>query len=340
METFVSDKKFNVFGVGNAIVDILAVVDDNFITDCGLDKGGMTLMETGRQAEILAKLEGQDLKLASGGSAANTMVAISQSGGTGIYTGKVTNDAHGEFYQKDMQEAGVEFYVEPSKAADLPTGTSVILTTPDAERTMCTHLGVSTTLTTADVDMDRLADCHACYVEGYLWTGEETRAASVATFEQAKKLGIKTAFTFSDLFLVDLFKDDFRSLVKEYCDVIFCNADEARKFFDEQDVAKCAEMFGDICELNFLTDGGNGCYVTSTEGVQLMPGFDVKAVDTVGAGDAFAGGALYGITNGLSPAQSAKWGNFFASKVVEQFGPRLESPAVLKEQGGDLLANG
>ena len=333
-----SEKKFNVFGVGNAIVDILAVVDDAFISDCGLEKGGMTLMETDRQSEILTKLKSQDLKLASGGSAANTMVAIAQSGGTGIYTGKVAADEHGQFYQGDMEAAGVESYLAPVNDSALPTGTSIILTTPDAERTMCTHLGVSATLHPTDVDLDRLADCQACYVEGYLWTGEDTRAACLATFEQAKKLGIKTTFTFSDLFLVDLFKDDFRSLVKEYCDVIFCNADEARKFFDEEDVAKCAELFGEICELNFLTDGGNGCYVTSSEGVQLMPGFDVKAVDTVGAGDAFAGGALYGITNDLSPAQSAKWGNFFASKVVEQFGPRLESPASLQDNPDNLLA--
>lgn len=323
-----TNKKFDVFGVGNAIVDILAQVDDAFITDCGLDKGGMTLMETDRQAEILTKLEQQNLKLASGGSAANTMVAIAQSGGTGTYSGKVTSDTHGVFYKKDMGEAGIEFYVDMAKEASLPTGTSVILTTPDAERTMCTHLGISATLTKSELDLDRLSQSKSCYVEGYLWTGDDTRAACIETFEQAKKLSIKTAFTFSDMFLVDLFKDDFRNLVNDYVDVVFCNADEAKKFFESDDVNECAKQLNGLCELGFLTDGGNGCFVTDNTGVHHIAGFPVKAIDTVGAGDAFAGGALYGLTNGLSNNDSAKWGNYFASRVVEVIGPRLQEDSM------------
>lgn len=319
-----TNKKFDVFGVGNAIVDILAQVEDSFITECGLDKGGMTLMETDRQADILTKLEHQNLKLASGGSAANTMVAIAQSGGTATYTGKVTADTHGVFYKKDMEEAQVEFYVDMAQEASLPTGTSVILTTPDAERTMCTHLGISTTLTKQEVDIDRLANSKCCYVEGYLWTTDDQRASCIETFEQAKKQNVRTAFTFSDLFLVDLFKDDFRSLVNEYVDVVFCNADEARKFFETEDIDECARQMSQLCELGFLTDSGNGCFVTDSSGVQHVPGFPVKAIDTVGAGDAFAGGALFGLTNEMNPIDAAKWGNYFASRVVEIFGPRLE----------------
>lgn len=319
-----TNKKFDVFGVGNALVDILAQVEDSFITDCGLDKCGMTLMETDRQAEILTKLEHQNLKLASGGSAANTMVAITQSGGTACYTGKVTADTHGVFYKKDLEEVDVEFYVNMADEASLPTGTSVILTTPDAERTMCTHLGISTTLSKQDVDTDRLSNSKFCYVEGYLWTSDNQRAACIETFEQAKKLGVQTAFTFSDLFLVDLFKDDFRTLVDEFIDVVFCNADEARKFFEVEDINECARQLSELCELGFLTDSGNGCFVTDSSGVHHVPGFRVNAIDTVGAGDAFAGGVLFGLTNGMNPYESAKWGNYFASRVVEIIGPRVE----------------
>ena len=134
-----------------------------------LPKGSMSLMDSEKQASVLNKLEHNSLRLASGGSAANTMVAIAQSGGTGIYVGRVAHDPHGEFYKQDMLEAGIEFPVELAPEASLPTGTSVILTTPDAERTMCTHLGISTNLKTEDVDFDLLAQSKVSYVEGYLW---------------------------------------------------------------------------------------------------------------------------------------------------------------------------
>ena len=319
-------QKYDVFGVGNAIVDILAQVPDEAITELGLNKGGMTLMEPDQQASVLKFLEDKSLSLASGGSAANTMAAIAQSGGTGFYAGKVAHDPHGEFYHKDMKETGIECYIPPAPEKGLPTGTSVILTTPDAERTMCTHLGISATLTPEDIDPQRLAECQYCYVEGYLWTGETTRAASILAFELAKKHGVKTAFTFSDLFLVDLFKNDFRSLTEEHCDTVFCNADEARQLFDLEDPRQCAEELGKLCSLGFVTDGPNGCFVSDAGQVEHVEGFQAEAVDTVGAGDAFAGGTLYGLTHGMTATDAARWGNYFASRVVQQFGPRIDEP--------------
>ena len=319
-----ADKKFDVFGVGNAIVDTLAQIDDQLITDLGLGKGGMALMDTENQAKVLSRLENQNLKLASGGSAANTMVAIAQSGGTGVYCGKVTRDTNGEFYKQDIEEAGISFPVNAAPESSLPTGTCVVLTTPDAERTMCTHLGISTTLNKSEIDLDLLAQSKCSYIEGYLWDAEDPRAACVETFEQSKKLGVRAAFTFSDAFLIDRFADDFRRIVSEYCDIIFCNADEARQFFASDDINECTNKMAEICDLAFITDGSNGCFVVENGNVTQVAGFPVKAVDTVGAGDAFAGGALFGITNGLTPAQSAKWGNYFASRVVESIGPRID----------------
>ncbi len=318
-----ADKKYDVFGVGNAIVDTLAQVDDQLITDLGVGKGGMALMDTENQANVLAKLERQDLQLASGGSAANTMVAIAQSGGTGVYCGKVASDTNGEFYKKDMEECGIQFPVPAAPETSLPTGTCVVLTTPDAERTMCTHLGISTTLNKSEINLDLLAQSKCSYIEGYLWDADEPRAACVEAFEQSKKLGVRAAFTFSDAFLIDRFSDDFHKVVSEYCDIIFCNADEARQFFGSESLEECTSKMAAICDLAFITDGSNGCNVVEKGNVTVVPGFPVKAVDTVGAGDAFAGGALYGITNGLDAAQSAKWGNYFASRVVENIGPRL-----------------
>ena len=326
-----ADKKYDVFGVGNAIVDILAQVEDSVIGDLELNKGGMALMSTEQQGDILTRINDPSLSFASGGSAANTMVAIVQSGGTGVYSGKVAGDTNGEFYHKDMEEAGINFYIPPGQSTGEGTGSCVVLTTPDAERTMCTHLGISTQLKKEDLDFDLLDQSKCSYIEGYLWDAEDPRAACVATFEESKKRGVRTAFTFSDPFLIDRFGEQFKDLVNEYCDIVFCNADEARMFLGVQSIEQCAEKMGEICELVFITDGGDGCYVIENGKSAKVGGFPVKAVDTVGAGDSFAGGVLYGLTNGLDTLQSAKWGNYFASQVVSRFGPRLSESLETKK---------
>ena len=319
-----TEKQYSVFGVGNAIVDTLAQVEDSFVSDLSLNKGSMALMDTEHQARVLHGLENHELRMASGGSAANTMVAIAQSGGSGIYCGKVAHDTNGEFYKQDMETVGIRFPVPLAAESALPTGTCVVLTTPDAERTMCTHLGISTTLSKAEMDFDLLDLCQCSYIEGYLWDAEGPRAACVETFEQSKKRGVKAAFTFSDAFLIDRFAEDFKQLVNDYCDIVFCNADEARQFFGESELSACVQEMAKICDLAFITDSGNGCHVVQGGTATLVDGFEVAAVDTVGAGDAFAGGALYGLTSGMSPTNAAKWGNYFASRVVAQIGPRLE----------------
>lgn len=319
-----SDKKYDVFGVGNAIVDILAQVEDHVINDLSLNKGSMALMTTEQQGDILTAIHGPSLSFAAGGSAANTMVAIAQSGGTGVYTGRVADDTNGEYYKKGMESEGVLFYVPPVETGHEPTGSSVILTTPDAERTMCTHLGISTSLCTSDVDFDLLKQSKICYVEGYLWTSDGTREACLEVFKQAKANGIQTAFTFSDSFLVDLFAEQFKEVVRDHCDIIFCNADEAKKFIGSDDLEQCVKEIGAICKHSFITDGPNGCYVVIDGNITKVEGFEVNALDTVGAGDAFAGGVLYGLTNGLSAEKSARWGNYLASRVVSKFGPRMD----------------
>jgi sugar/nucleoside kinase (ribokinase family) len=320
----VSDKKFDVFGIGNAIVDILAQVEDHVIGDLSLNKGSMSLMTTEQQGDILTAINDPSLTFAAGGSAANTMVAIAQSGGKAAYTGRVADDTNGEYYKKGMEAEGVLFYVPPAETGHEPTGSSVILTTPDAERTMCTHLGISTELDKSDVDFDLLADSKCVYVEGYLWSSDGPREACLEAFKHAKANGVLTSFTFSDSFLVDLFADQFRDLVRDHCDIVFCNADEARKLIGNDDLEHCVKEIGAMCGNSFITDGGNGSYVAINGNVAKVDGFKVDAVDTVGAGDAFAGGVLYGLTNGLSPEKSARWGNYLASRVVSKFGPRLD----------------
>jgi sugar/nucleoside kinase (ribokinase family) len=298
-------------------------VPDEFISSQELQRGGMTLMDTDRQASILHQLTDHKVELASGGSAANTMVAIAQSGGSGFYCGKVAHDMHGEFYRQDMQASGIQFDVTMAPERDNPTGTCVVLTTPDAERTMCTHLGVSTSLHKDDVNLDHLAACRFSYVEGYLWDAEGPREACIETFRQSKRLGLVTSFTFSDPFLVDRYHREFLELVPQYCDVLFCNADEAKRLCESDSLADCAKRLGEMAPTVFLTDGPNGCLVVLQGDVARVPGFQVQAIDTVGAGDAFAGGVLFGLAKGMGALQAARWGNYMASRVVATVGPRL-----------------
>lgn len=317
-------KPIDVFGVGNALVDILALVDDDFIRKHDLNRGSMTLMDAQRQGGLLHDLEHQDLKLRSGGSAANTTIAIAQSGGSAFYSSKVSSDPNGEFYRQDMESAGIRFEVAPAPGTSGPTGTCVVLTTPDAERTLCTNLGVSTTLAPTDIDADRLKSCQYSYVEGYLWDAPEPRKACIETMEQSKRHGVKVSLTFSDAFLVDRFGDDLRRASSEYCDVLFCNADEVRRLCELESLQACAAKIGELVDLAFITDGANGCLVVERQQIVSVPGFPVKAVDTLGAGDAFAGGVLFGLTHGFSAVRSARWGNYLGSRVVQIYGPRLE----------------
>ena len=318
-----SSRPVDVYGIGNAIVDILTFADESLLETFELSKGSMTLMDSDRQAQVLQKLEGKELRLASGGSAANTMIGLAQSGGTGFFCGKVTHDPNGEFYRRDMIESGIQFEVEPAPEASHPTGTCVVLTTTDAERTMCTHLGVSTSLTADDVDAEHIAQCQFSYIEGYLWDSEGPRAACKKAMQHSKESGTKVAFTVSDAFLIDRFKTEFEEVLAEYCDVLFCNADEAKMLCETQSLEKCATKLAEIAPLVFMTNSEDGCYVIENGESKHVEGFKIDAVDAVGAGDAFAGGVLYGLTHGKNPVESARWGNFLASKVVSIVGPRL-----------------
>ncbi len=320
-QRFVSMKKYDVFGVGNALVDIIAFIDPKFLEKQKISKGVMTLVDETRQGEILADLHDIKKELRSGGSAANTMIAIANSGGTCAYTGKVTHDTYGEFYKKDMEDAGVFFETKPDKAGH--TGTCVVLTTPDAERTMLTSLGISTSLGPEDIDLERLKLSAYVYVEGYLWDGDSTKKASELSMSEAKKNGVKVAFTYSDPFCVNRSREEFIRLTKDYVDVVFCNTEEGLALSGKTDPKEAVAFIGSLAGLVFMTAGKEGAYVCENGKVTLVPGFPVKPIDTTGAGDAFAAGTLYGLTHGYSNAKSARWGNYVASRIVQEVGPRL-----------------
>ncbi len=283
----------------------------------------MTLVPSDKQAAILLGLSRVPLELRSGGSAANTMIAVARSGGTSFYTGKVSRDTNGEFYRQDLLNAGIHFDVHPADESDGPTGTCVVLTTPDAERTMLTHLGVSVQLTEKDIDEEKIKSSKMIYIEGYLWAGDGTRKACIRAAELGKKHNVPVAFTFSDSFLVQPFRSDFFGFVKDYCSVVFCNAPEVRSFSEIENLEEAARYVGQIADHAFITNSEHGALVVERGTITEVPGFRVKAIDTNGAGDAFAGGALFGLTHGYSVQASARWGNFLASEIVQVPGARL-----------------
>ncbi|MCZ8238186.1 MAG: adenosine kinase [Leptospiraceae bacterium] len=314
-------KKYDVFGVGNALVDIIVLLDDTFLKDNKLQKGVMTLIDETSQGSLLSSLHDYKKNLRSGGSAANTMIALSNSGGTGCYTGKVSHDTYGEFYKKDIEEAGIVFETKPD--AEGHTGTCLILTTPDAERTMLTSLGISTTLKPSDIDVERLKVSKYSYIEGYLWDGDSTKKASELTMKLSKENGVKVAFTYSDPFCVNRTKDEFIQLTKDYVDVVFCNLEEAYALTGKDSPDSALQELAKLSSMCFMTAGKEGAYVLQNGKSILVPGFPVKPIDTTGAGDSFAAGVLYGLTHGYSPEKAARWGNYVASRVVQEIGPRL-----------------
>lgn len=312
---------YDVFGVGNALVDIQARVDEEFLTDLSLDKGIMTLVDDERQSNVLGQLDGRPLNRCAGGSAANTIVAIAELGGSAGYIGKVGHDGIGEFFLKDMSDLGVSIQVTPSTQ---PTGTCAVLITDDAQRTMLTNLAASTTLGPEDIDEDKIANSKYVYVEGYLLTGDSTKAAAYKAFELAKKHNVKIAFTASDPFLVNMIRDEIWDLITGPVDLFFCNEEEAKSLTGESDALQCAVKIHEHCENVALTLGGKGSIVMHGGEEFPIEGIKVDAIDTTGAGDMYAGAMLYGITNGLDWRTSGHLASQAAGRIVSQLGARLD----------------
>jgi sugar/nucleoside kinase (ribokinase family) len=314
----------NVYGIGNALVDIQAQVSDEVLEKLDFSKGFTTLIDETTQQRVLSALHGISLTRGAGGSAANTVIGIAQFGGTGAFAGKVADDEVGNFFLQDMRDLGVAIEVPP--AAEGQSGTCVVLITDDAQRTMLTTVAVSGTLSPDDVDEEEIRKAEYIYIEGYLFAGESTKAAALRAIELAKKNGVKVALTVSDPFVVNMCRDELLELINGPVDLLFCNLEEARALTQLHDPADCAKFIHDRAAAVALTLGPDGSILL--EGNRLIPieGVSADAVDTTGAGDMYAAGLLYGITNGLSWKQAGHLASHAAARVVSQVGARLAKP--------------
>ena len=314
---------YDVYGVGNALVDIQARVSDAFVEQLELDKGIMTLVDDESQQRVLAQLDGIPLHRSAGGSAANTVVGLAELGGAAAFAGKVADDEVGRLFLNELMSLGIDYRVAQVNAGQ--TGTCAVLITPDAQRTMLTNLAVSISLSADDIDEQMIAQSKYVYVEGYLLTGESTRAAAYRAMAAAKSRGVKVAFSASDPFLIDLHREEIWELITGPVDLFFCNEEEAKSLTGSQDPVACAAMIHEHAENVALTLGPKGSILMHGGETIPIEGVAVDAIDTTGAGDMYAGAMLYGITSGMSWHQAGHLASHAAARVVAQMGARLET---------------
>lgn len=312
--------EYDVVGVGNALVDVIAHADDGFIHQHELVKGSMTLVDTDR-ALYLYRALGTAVEM-SGGSAANTMCGVASLGGRAAYLGKVSDDDLGVVFGHDLRAVGVQFRPGAPEAGT-PTGRCIIVVTPDAQRTMNTYLGVSSLLQPSDIDERTVAAGRVLYMEGYLYD----RPAAKEAFRRASAIahanGRQVSLTLSDSFCVDRHRDDFRTLVADQVDILFGNEDELRALYEVDALDEAIAAVRGDCHLAVITMGKAGCVVVTRDDLVRAPAEPVEHVlDTTGAGDLFAAGFLFGYTRERPLGECAKLGAIAAAEVISHVGPR------------------
>ncbi len=317
-------KKYHVYGVGNALVDMEFEVEDSFFDSYGIDKGVMTLVDEDRQHELMGHLDAFDGKKASGGSAANTIIAVSYFGGKSFYSCKVANDDLGDFYIHDLAAAGVDSNVGDGRKDGI-TGKCLVMVTPDAERTMNTFLGITETFSVDELHQDAIINSEYLYIEGYLVTSSTGRHAAIESRKIAEENGVKTAITFSDPAMVQFFKDGLREMIGDGVDLLFCNEAEALSWADTDDLNEAMESLKTIARSFAITRGSKGALLFDGKHQIEISAHEISAVDSNGAGDMFAGAFLYGITHGHSFYEAGNIASLASARVVSQFGPRLNA---------------
>jgi len=318
-------KKYDVYGIGAAIVDIEVVVSNHFLSENKVEKGIMTLVDEERQHQLINSLTSQKtpVKRNCGGSACNSIVAASSFGSKTFYSGKVADDWEGDFFVKDLNAAGVDFHnVEASSGT---TGKCLVMITQDAERSLNTFLGVSIDISLKEIDMKSLANSKWLYMEGYLVTDKARTEVAINAMDYAKQKGVKTSLSLSDPYVVKVFADSLKSVIGKGIDLLFCNTDEARRFTGTHTVEAAANVLKQYAKTFVITRGPGGSL--TYDGHQLIhtPGVPTNAVDTNGAGDMFAGSFLYAISSGHDYSWAARFANATAALVVGQFGTRIEA---------------
>ena len=313
----------DVVGIGNAIVDVVAEADDGLLAAEGLPKGSMTLIDAARADDLRARM-GPAVEV-SGGSAANTMVGVARLGGAAGYVGKVRDDAAGAVFRRDIREAGVAFPT-PAAVDGAATARCLIFVTPDAQRTMNTHLGACVELGPADIDPDFIARARLLYMEGYLWDPPAAKEAFRKALGITRQSGGRVCLSLSDSFCVERHRAELRDLVTSHVDVLFANEDEAMALYEVQDFHAALAAARADCAVAALTRSAQGSVVAGEGAVHTIEAAPVPhVVDTTGAGDLYAAGFLAGLARGFDLARCGRLASLTAGEILGHYGARPEA---------------
>ena len=323
---------YDVLGLGNAIVDVIARAEEDFLLRQGMRKGSMALIDE-RRAQTIYDAMGPAVEI-SGGSAANTIVGLASLGARGAFVGKVKDDELGRVFSHDIRAAGVSFATAPASAG-ASTGRCYVLVTPDGERTMNTYLGAAQDLHPADIDAETVAASRIIYLEGYLWDPPHAKEAFLKAAKIAHEANRKVALSLSDAFCVDRWRDEFLHLMRSRTvDLIFANEAELQSLYQTSDLDAAASALRADIDLAVITRSEKGCLVLSPDGVEAVPAFPVdRVLDTTGAGDLFAAGFLSGLARGADDRTCGRLGALAAAEVIQHLGARPETS--LKELARD-----
>ena len=306
-----------ILGIGNAIVDVICKVEDKYLIDNGLIKSTMKLVDEIEFKKLLLTLKIEDT--ISGGSVANSMVGLSQLENKVGFIGKVSDDELGKKYEEGLKKQNVEYFYS-KKREDLPTGTCLILITPDSERTMCTFLGTAGKINENDIDINSIKNSEIIFLEGYLWDEGDPKSA----FDKAIKNSNKVAMSLSDLFCVERHKKNFLDLVKNKIDITFANEQEITSLLSAKNFEEVISFCKQLKKLIIITRGAKGSIaINNNEVIQCNGQKDLKILDLTGAGDLFAAGYLHGHINKLTIIESLKKGTEMSAKIIQQIGARL-----------------
>lgn len=327
-------KKYQVVGIGNALVDVLANCDDSFLSDNGVEKGIMQLIDTTRAADLYGMMG--PAKEISGGSAANTIAGIAALGGRTAYVGKVKADQLGDIFAHDMRAQGADFEVPRSPKDEVDeTGRCMVLVTPDSERSLNTYLGVSEHLGPDDVDPAMMAEAEWIYLEGYRFDGALSHAAFAKAIEACKSTGGKVSVTLSDPFCVDRHHQAFRDMIRDHIDLLFCNEHEMAAMYPADTLDESIAQAAERVEIVACTVGAKGAIIVK-DGIRVeAPAEATSVVDVTGAGDLFAAGFLHGLVNGRDMLTCGRMGCIAAGEIISHIGARPEADlgALFREKG-------
>ncbi|WP_116597850.1 adenosine kinase [Primorskyibacter marinus] len=316
-------KKYQVVGIGNAVVDVITQCDDSFLEQMGIDKGIMQLIETERAQLLYASMK--DRVQAPGGSVANTLAGLGSLGLRTGFIGRVHDDALGRFYAQAMTDDGTDFVNAPVPGGELPTSRSMIFVTPDGERSMNTYLGISAELGPGDVPEDVASDAEIVFLEGYLFDKDKGKEAFIRLARTCRAAGGKAGISISDPFCVERHRDDFLNLIENEMDFVIGNEAEIRSLFQNNDLDADLARVSAICPLVVCTRSGDGVTIIRDGARTDVPVDRVVPVDATGAGDQFAAGFLYGLATGADMATAGRMGCVAAGEVISHMGARPEA---------------